>query len=72
LADETLILDGRVIDADVHVGTGKTQVHGRLVGVHTPKGYCFFMTNLPPRIGPRQVADLYRGDVSHCHVKAAA
>jgi putative transposase len=60
LDDETLILDGRAIDADVHVGTGKTRVHARLVGVHTPKGYGFFLTNLPPRIGPRQVADLYR------------
>ena len=35
-------------------------MHLRLVGVHTPKGYCFFLTNLPPRLGPRQVADLYR------------
>jgi hypothetical protein len=23
--------------------------------------YCFFLTHLPPRIGPRQVANLYRG-----------
>jgi hypothetical protein len=30
------------------------------VGVQSPKGYGFFLTNLPPRIGPRQVADLYR------------
>ena len=60
LADETLVLDGRAIDADVHVGTGKKRVYVRLVGVPTPKGYCFFLTNLPPRIGPRQVADLYR------------
>ena len=54
------VLDGRTIDADVHVGNGKKRVHVRLVGVQTPKGYCFFLTNLPPRIGPRQVADLYR------------
>jgi putative transposase len=60
LADETLVLDGRAIDADVHVGSGKERVQVRLVGVQTPKGYCFFLTNLPPRIGPRQVADLYR------------
>jgi putative transposase len=60
LEAETLVLDGRAIDADVHVGTGKERVHVRLVGVQTPKGYCFFLTNLPPRIGPRQVADLYR------------
>jgi putative transposase len=60
LADETLVLDGRAIDADVHVGGDQQPLHLRLVGVQTPKGYCFFLTNLAPRIGPRQVADLYR------------
>jgi putative transposase len=60
LEDDTLILDGQAIDADVHVGQGKKRVQARLVGVQTPKGYCFFLTNVPPRIGPRQVADLYR------------
>jgi hypothetical protein len=60
LADETLVLDGRAIDADVHVGRGRHALPLRLVGVQTPKGYCFFLTNLPPRTGPRQVADLYR------------
>jgi len=60
LAEETLRLDGRVIDADVHVGQGTHALPLRLVGVQTPKGYCFLLTNLPPRIGPRQVADLYR------------
>ena len=60
LEEESLVLDGRAIDADVHVGDANHPVHLRLVGVHTPKGYCFFLTNLPPRIGPRQVADLYR------------
>jgi putative transposase len=60
LAEETLRLDGRVIDADVHVGQGTQALPLRLVGVQTPKGYGFFLTNLPPRIGPRQVADLYR------------
>jgi putative transposase len=60
LADETLVLDGRAIDADVHVGGDKKPLHLRLVGVHTPKGYRFFLTNLLPRIGPWQVADLYR------------
>jgi putative transposase len=60
LAEETLLLDGQVIDADVHVGKGSHALPLRLVGVQTPKGYCFFLTNLPPRIGPRQVADLYR------------
>ena len=60
LADNTLVLDGRAIDADVHVGGDKHPLPLRLIGVQTPKGYCFFLTNLPARIGPRQVADLYR------------
>jgi hypothetical protein len=60
LEQETLRLDGQVIDADVHIGRGRHALPLRLVGVQTPKGYCFFLTNLPPRIGPRQVADLYR------------
>jgi putative transposase len=60
LKDELLGLDGRAIDADVHVGGEKHPLHLRLVGVQIPKGYCFFLKNLPPRIGPRQVADLYR------------
>jgi hypothetical protein len=60
LEQEILRLDGRVIDADVHVGRGAHALSLRLVGVQTPKGYCFFLTNLLPRIGPRQVADLYR------------
>jgi hypothetical protein len=60
LENDTLILDGHTIDADVHVGTGNKRVPVRLVGVHTPKGYGFFLTTLPPQIGPRQVAALSR------------
>jgi hypothetical protein len=60
LEDQILILDGRAIDADVQVGNGTAALPLRLVGVHTSKGDGFFLTNLPPRIGPRQVADLYR------------
>jgi putative transposase len=60
LGEETLVLDGRAIDADVPIGRGRHAVPLRLVGVQTPKGYCFFPTNLPPRTGPRQVADRYR------------
>jgi hypothetical protein len=60
LAEETLVLDGRAIDADVHVGGTTHPLPLRLVGVQTRKGYGFFLTNLPPRIGPLQVADLYR------------
>jgi putative transposase len=55
-----LVLDGRAIDADGHVGRANNPLPLRLVGLHTPKGYGFFLTNLPPRIGPRQVGDLYR------------
>jgi putative transposase len=60
LAEDILMRAGRAIDADVHVGGDKHPLPLRLIGVHTPKGYGFFLTNLPPRIGPRQVADLYR------------
>jgi hypothetical protein len=60
LDKESLRLDGQAIDADVRVGGPRDPLHLRLVGVHTPKGYGFFLTNLPPRLGPRQVADLYR------------
>jgi hypothetical protein len=60
LKEELLVLDGRAIDADVRVGGANNPVHLRLVGVHSLKGYCCFLTNLPPRVGPRQVADIYR------------
>lgn len=60
LEENILVLDGRAIDADVHVGGTKQPLHLRLVGVHTPQGYGFFLTNLPPRLGPRQVADISR------------
>ena len=57
LADDPWVLDGRTVDADVPVGTGKVAVHLRRVGVPTPKGSSFFLTNLPARIGPRHVSD---------------
>jgi hypothetical protein len=58
--DDTLALDGRASDADVPVERGKERLDARLVGVHTAKGYGFFRTNLPPRMGPWQVADRSR------------
>jgi hypothetical protein len=61
LADDTRVLEGRAIDADVPIGRGRQALPLRLVGIQTPKGDGFFLTNVPPRIGPRQVADLYRG-----------
>jgi putative transposase len=60
LEEDILVRDGRAIDADVRVGGANNPLHLRLVGVKTLEGYCFFLTNLPPRLGPRQVADLYR------------
>lgn len=46
------------IDLDVTVGG---EVRLRLVGVAAPRaGHRFYLTNLPRRIGPHQVADLYR------------
>lgn len=62
LLDQDLIeLDGQAIDADVTVGKGALKVACRLVGVPTPKGYCFFLTNTPRKThGPLQVGELYR------------
>lgn len=60
LEEEPFALNGKAIDADVRVGPEPDAVALRLVGVPTPKGYCFFLTNLPPRIGPLQVGDIYR------------
>jgi hypothetical protein len=60
LADDTLVLAGRAIDADVHIGRGGHALPLRLVGLQPPTGDGFFLPTLPPRVGPRQVADLYR------------
>jgi hypothetical protein len=62
---EVLKLDRKVIDADVRVGRGSREVRCRLVGVPTDKGYCFFLSSLPPRIAARSVADLHRGPLGH-------
>jgi hypothetical protein len=60
LEAETLVRDGRAIDAAVHRGGPKPPLHLRRVGVQTPKGSGFILTNLPPRLGALQVADLSR------------
>lgn len=57
---DTLVLDDKAIDCDVKIGPDGRQLALRLVGIPTPKGHCFFLTNLPPRVGPWQVGDLYR------------
>lgn len=58
LEQEILALDGRVID--VRVQLGKQGLSCRLLGVPTPQGYNFYLSNLPAAVGPRQIADLYR------------
>src|SRR3990172_13074048 len=60
LEQETLPLNGNPIDATVRIGTGEDSLELRLVGVPTPKGYCFFLTNLPRTIGPIEVGSIYR------------
>jgi len=61
LEQEILVLNGHTVDADVRVGSPNQPWHLRLVGApHTPKGDGFFLTNLPPRLGPRQIADRSR------------
>jgi hypothetical protein len=56
----SLVLDGRALAADVHGGGDQRRLHLRRVGVHTPKGDGCFRTHLPPRLGPRPMADLAR------------
>jgi hypothetical protein len=61
LDEDIVVLDGHAIDADVTVGRGAVKESCRLVGVPTPKGYCFFLSNLSRKThGPLQVGDLYR------------
>jgi len=61
LEQEVIVLDGHAIDADVTIGRGALKVRCRLVGIPTPKGYCFFLTNLSRKThGPHQVGELYR------------
>lgn len=61
LKSKVLVLSGKAIDAEVTLGSGEKTISLRLVGVQTPTGaYNFYLTNLPARTGPRQVADLYR------------
>ncbi|MCI0672012.1 MAG: IS4 family transposase [Myxococcaceae bacterium] len=60
LHSQTLLLIGKAIDAGVTVGGAPAPLTLRLVGVPAEKSYCFFLTNLPPSVGPLQVATLYR------------
>jgi putative transposase len=59
--DEVLVLDGTAVDVDASFGRGPSLTTCRMVGVPTPEGtYRFYLTNLPPAVGPLQIADLYR------------
>ncbi len=61
LVDEVLVTDDKAIDADVELGPTASPLRCRLVGVPTPKGYIFFLTNLARKThGPLQVGQLYR------------
>ena len=61
LADDTIALDGKIIDVDVTFGSGKATVFCRMVGVPAPDGgYRFYLTSLPRSIGALQIADIYR------------
>jgi hypothetical protein len=61
LEDDVIIRDGNPIDADVTLGRGALRVKSRMVGLSTPKGYCFFLTNLPRSTHrPTDVGDIYR------------
>lgn len=55
---EILVLDGQDIDADVRLGAHGS-VACRLVGVEGPKGYCWYLTNLPRDVLPDEVRKLY-------------
>lgn len=57
---KSLVLDGTPIDLDVKLGTGADAVWMRLCGVQTPKGYCFYLTNLAAKITASQVCTWYR------------
>lgn len=61
LESDKIVLDGKVVDADVTFGNDEKKVQCRLVGVPTPKDtYRFYLTNLPAAVGPKQIADIYR------------
>lgn len=58
LADGVLELDGGAVDATVELGS-KCMVRCRLVGVCGPKGYCWYLTNLPAEVTADEVRQLY-------------
>ncbi len=59
LDKEVILLNGKDIDADVRVGQGSAALACRMVGVKGPKGYCWYLTNLPRDASPAYIRDLY-------------
>ena len=58
---EEIVLGKRVFDADVRVGSGEREVSARMVGIATPRGHCFFLTNAPRgSLAAKTIGDLYR------------
>jgi putative transposase len=61
LVDEVLVTEDKAIDADVELGPEANPLRCRLIGISTPTGYTFFLTNLARKThGPLQVGQLYR------------
>jgi len=60
IEDETLVLEGRAVDATVEIGRSEDALRLRLVGVPSPKGYCWYLTNVARKLGPIQIGTLYR------------
>ena len=59
LHKKVILLNGKDIDADVRVGQGSKALDSRMVGVEGPKGYCWYLTNLPRDVSPAAVWNLY-------------
>ena len=57
---EAIELRGKVFDADVRLGSGERQITARMVGLPTPSGYRFYLTNASRDLSARLVSDLYR------------
>lgn len=61
LDEDTLVLSGVEIDADVHVGAPSERQAARLVGVQHDGTYRYYLTNLPRTdASPSQLVQLYR------------
>lgn len=58
IEDGAIELDGSPLDATVALGAGG-RLTCRLVGVLGPKGYCWYLTNLPADVTPEDIRKLY-------------